>query len=172
MPDPKKVFVAYGRNEGARMEMFAFLRSIGLSPMEWRQILGLSGKGAPFIGDVLEIAFNEAQAVVVLLTGDDEAKLRDEFQSANDPDYEKKLTPQARPNVLFEAGMAFGIQHDRTILVELGNLRPFSDIAGRHVVRLNNTIQRRLELIQKLRTVGCAVDDSGGDWVLTGNFTA
>jgi hypothetical protein len=100
----------------------------------------------------------------VLFTPDDEAKLRDEFVGDNDPDYERRLTPQARPNVLFEAGMAFGIHPDRTVLVEIGQLRPFSDVFGRHVVRLNGTAGPLRDIAGRLKAAGCAVDDGGDDW--------
>jgi predicted nucleotide-binding protein len=50
----------------------------------------------------------KARAVLVLLSPDDEAKLRDLFISPSDGSFERELTPQARPNVLFEAGLAFG----------------------------------------------------------------
>ena len=54
---------------------------------------------------------------------------------------------------------------DRTILVELGNLRPFSDIAGRHAIRLNNTPQQRLALAQRLRSAGSPVNLEASDWL-------
>jgi len=170
MPNPKKVFVVYGRNEPARDSIFNFLRAIGLEPIEWTQALALTGKASPYIGEVLDSAFSIAQAVIVLLTGDDEAKLRDKYIKTSDADYERTLTPQARPNVLFEAGMAFGRYPERTILIELGNLRPFSDIAGRHVLKLNNTSEKRHELALKLQTAGCDVDLTGTDWLKVGNF--
>lgn len=80
-----------------------------------------------------------AQAVLVIFTGDDMAMLANSLQREDDPEYEKSLTPQARPNVLFEAGMAFGVHSERTILVQIGEVRPFSDIAGRHVIRLDDS---------------------------------
>ena len=169
-PDPKKVFVVHGRNEAVRSSMFDFLRAIGLKPIEWTQALKLTGKPSPYIGEVLDAAFAAAQAVVVLLTGDDEAKLRDEYVKRGDPPFERDLTPQARPNVLFEAGMAFGRCPERTLLIALGNLRPFSDIAGRHLIKLNNSSQRRHELAIRLQTAGCEVDLTGTDWHRVGNF--
>ena len=45
--------------------------------------------------------------------------------------------------------MAMGQSPERTILVELGHLRPFTDIAGLHVIRMDNIDpQRRQELAQ------------------------
>ena len=168
--DPRKVFVIHGRDEKLRDSMFAFLRALGLSPIEWSQAIKATRNPAPFIGEVLEAAFSEAQAAVVLLNGDDMAYLRNGLQKEHDPDYEKKPTPQARPNVLFEAGMAFGRHPSQTILVQVGTIRPFSDIAGRHVVRLINAAQQRHELANRLQVAGCEVDLSGQDWYSAGNF--
>ncbi len=168
--DKTRVFVVHGRNEQFRKSMFNFLRSIGLRPIEWSQAIQMTGKASPFIGEILDSAFQNAQAVVVLLTGDDEARLHPRFYKEEASDNEKILTPQARPNVLFEAGLAIGRFPDRTILVEIGTLRPFSDIAGRHLVRLNNSVKTRQELGQRLSTAGCLIDLSGTDWHQSGNF--
>jgi predicted nucleotide-binding protein len=132
--DPRKVFVVHGRNEAARRAMFSFLRALGLDPIEWSEAVHLTGKGSPFVGEILDTAFTHAQAVVVLFTGDDVARLGTRYLTANDPPYEREPTPQARPNVLFEAGLAFGRNPERTILVTLGNIRPFSDVVGRHII--------------------------------------
>ena len=59
---------------------------------------------------------------------------------------------------------------DRTILVEIGNLRPFSDVAGRHVIRLDDSSQRRQELAQRLKAAGCPVNLDGTDWHTVGDF--
>lgn len=168
--DPRKVFVVYGRNLKARKALFEFLRAIDLRPMEWSEIVAATGKGAPYIGEILDKAFFEAQAVVVLMTPDDEGCLRELFRKPGDPSHETEPTPQARLNVLFEAGMAMGHFPERTILVELGVLRPFSDIGGRHVVKLDDTPEKRQELAQRLKTARCAVDLSGTDWHTAGNF--
>lgn len=165
-----KVFVVHGRNEAARDAMFSFLRSIGLQPIEWDQAVAATGHGSPYIGQVLDVAFEQGQAVVVLLTPDDVAYLRGEYASGEaDPD--TSPAGQARPNVLFEAGMAIGRHPDRTILVELGTLRPFSDVAGRHSIRLSNAPEVRKSLAERLRTAGCDVDTSGSSWFKEGDFT-
>ena len=121
----------------------------------------------------MEAGFKAAQAVVVLLTGDDEARLIEEFRKPNDPRHECDLTPQARANVLFEAGMAFGSHPKRTLLIELGdNLRPFSDTAGRHVIRFDGSSQAREILKNRLITAGCDVANDGRtDWQTDGDFT-
>jgi predicted nucleotide-binding protein len=168
--DSRNVFVVHGRNLEARNSLFRFLRSIGLRPLEWSQAIQLTGKASPFIGEILDVAFSKAQAVVVLMTPDDVAQLQEPLRSPHDPPYEVQLTGQARPNVLFEAGMAMGRSPDRTVIVELGTLRPFSDIAGRHTVKLSNDSAARQELAQRLATAGCAVDLSGKDWHTEGSF--
>src|SRR5262249_30752612 len=151
----QRVFVVYGRNLEARNAMVHFLRSIGLHPIEWSEAVLATGKTAPYIREILDAAFSLAQAIVVLMSPDDVAYLRPSFRIPEDPPYEAQPTPQARPNVLFEAGMAMGLAPDRTILVQLGQLRPFSDIGGVHVIELKNTPQKRKELADRLTTAGC-----------------
>jgi predicted nucleotide-binding protein len=164
--------VVHGRNDKLRKQLFGFLRSIGLNPIEWSRAIELTGKPSPHVSEILDAAFREAVAVVVLLTPDDEARLRASFVSDNDEEYESKLTGQARPNVLFEAGMAFGRNPDATVLVQIGKLRPFSDVAGRHVVHLSNKTEKRHELIIKLANAGCNLNSSGTDWHTEGDFSA
>ncbi len=168
--DSKTVFVVHGRNEGVRRAMFEFLRSLGLRPLEWIQAINKTKTPAPYIGEVLDAAFAEAQAVLVLFTPDDEARLKDLYIESNDLPHERNLTGQARPNVLFEAGMAMGRAPNRTILVEFGDLRPFSDINGRHVIRFDDSPRRRQELAQRLMAAGCEVNMSGTDWHTAGDF--
>ena len=168
--DRRNVFVIHGRNYPARDAMFEFLRSVGLNPIEWDEAVKMTGKGSPYVGEILDAAFGKAQAVVAVLTGDDLAQLRPEFQQDNDPDYEKESMPQARPNVLFEAGMAFGRHPDRTIMVEIGPLRPFSDVTGRHALRVSGAAKNRLELRNRLKTANCAVKEDGSDWLSAGDF--
>lgn len=167
--DPHKVFVIYGRNEKIRKELFQFLRAIGLKPLEWSDLVTSTEKGTPYIGEVLEVAFKQAQAVVVLMTPDDEARLKLDFHQADDSSSDTELTGQARPNVLFEAGMAMGLNPNRTIILELGRLRPFSDISGRHVIRLDRQ-HARYDLADRLKNAGCPVNINGRDWLTTGDF--
>jgi hypothetical protein len=125
------------------------------------------------LGDVLEAAFEKAQAAVVLLTGDDISRLGKYYLTPYDTSDERNPTPQARPNVLFEAGMAFGKYSRRTVLVGLGPTRPFSDVVGRLVVRISNDHESRQKLANRLRNAGCDVKiDYKSDWLKAGDFDA
>lgn len=165
--DPRTVMVVHGRDLRLRDEMFNFLRALGLSPLEWSQLVSLTGEGSPYVGQVLERAFEVAQAAVVLFSPDDEVRLRADLRGEGDSD---SLEGQARPNVFFEAGLAFGRFPEKTVLVELGKLRDASDLAGRHVLRLDGSAERRHELAERLANAGCPVDRSGSDWLRVGDF--
>ena len=168
--DTRKVFVVSGRDTTNHDAMFDFLRSLELSPIEFSQARGMTRRPSPYIGEILDEAFSAAQAIVVLLTPDDEARLKEPFHRENDPPHETEPAGQARPNVLFEAGMAMGRDPDRTVLVEIGRLRPFSDIAGLHIVRFDGSSQMRQDLAHRLRDAGCDVDLDGQHWHTAGDF--
>lgn len=166
----KSVFVVHGRNESLRRSIFALLRAFGLNPIEWVRAIGMTKKPSPYIGEVLDAAFKNAAAIVVLFSPDDEARLKPHFLRPSDPHYERELTGQSRPNVLFEAGMAYGRSPEHTILVQIGEHRPFSDLAGRHIVHLTGAPESRRELATKLKNAGCDADTEGQDWLTEGNF--
>lgn len=172
LKDSKKVFVVHGRNTKAREALFTFLRSIGLQPLEWSKLVHDTGKTMPHITDILNKAFSQAHTIVVLITPDDEVRLREPFRNKDDLIYELDFSGQARPNVLFEAGMAMGNNPDKTIIVELGNIRPFSDIAGLQVIKLDDSTQKRQELANRLISAGCPVVLDGTDWHSFGDFEA
>lgn len=167
-----RVFVVHGRNKTVRKGLFDFLRAVGLDPVGFEKAGVLTGTGTPYIGRVLDTAFAKVKAIIVLFTPDDEAKLKDEFFKTGDRSFERELTGQPRPNVIFEAGMAFGRQPDRTILVHVGKIRPISDIEGRHFVQLTNSVAKRHQLLVKLETIGLKVDYANADWQDTGEFEA
>lgn len=166
-----KVFVVHGRDTAIRNAMFSFLRSVRLDPMEWGKALNATGKAQPSIPETVDAAFREVSAVVVLLTPDDLVVLKPRLQKAGDLEYEKRPTGQARPNVLFEAGLAFGRHPEATVLVMVGAVKPFTDVSGLHITRLDNTPESRSEFVDKLRRAGCDVDTDGrADWYSEGNF--
>lgn len=163
----KTVMVVYGRDEDTRLDMFSFLRSVHLSPIEWNDAVMRTGKASPYVGEVLKTAFTMAQAFLVLMTPDEQAALRPELRrTTRDAD----VALQPRPNVILEAGMALASDEARTILVSTGPLRGMSDLDGRHLVRLDNSPERRNELVQRLKVAGCNPKTDGADWIRTGNF--
>jgi hypothetical protein len=94
--NPSNVMVVHGRDLALRDSMFMFLRSIGLSPMEWSQLVSMTGEASPYIGQVLERAFEVAQAAVVLFSPDDEARLVERLRGADEPQGETDLSGQAK----------------------------------------------------------------------------
>jgi predicted nucleotide-binding protein len=167
--NPRLVFIVHGRNQKAHDAIVAFLEALKLEPRDFDDFVQKS-KGSPYVGEILNTAYAEAQAVVVLLTPDDEVRLKAEFHRENEPDYEKTLAGQARPNVLFEAGMAMSSHQDRTILVRLGELKPFSDIGGRYVRTLDNSFKTRQDLVRRLGNAGCDIELDFADWRNAGDF--
>jgi hypothetical protein len=169
-PNPKEVFVVHGRNKALRKDMFAFLRAIKLEPVEWSEAVQATGDPNPYVGKVLDVGFAKAQATLVLLTPDEMARLLPEYANEHDePDLTEAAQP--RPNVLFEAGMALGLHPTRTVLVEIGGMRQFSDIGGKHILRFKGTAANRFELVKRLRTAGCDANTDGEDWLEIGDFT-
>jgi predicted nucleotide-binding protein len=158
LPDPRNVFVIHGRDLATKSAMCAYLEALDLHPLDWDEMVQSLGEGTPFTGRVIEHGFSIAQAFVVLMTPEDEARLHEDLHDANEPEYERELTCQPRPNVIFEAGMAFGAHAERTVMVHVGSLRPVSDLAGRNVVNLGPTKAPLLALARRLKAAGCPVD--------------
>jgi predicted nucleotide-binding protein len=172
---PKKtkgnsVFVVHGRDEALRKSIFEFLRALGLHPMEWSQALAAAKGANPYVGDILDTAMAKVQAVVVLFSPDEVAYLKEQFWGADDKLVDGKPAGQARPNVLFEAGLALGAHPDKTVIVQVGKVRPFSDIAGKHLVKLGNDAAKRNDFASRLAKIGCDVDKVGNDWMTAGKF--
>jgi hypothetical protein len=157
------VFLVYGRNAEAHQRVAELLRQFGLSVLDWEGAVRLTGNASPHAREVLDAAMRNVGAVVVLMTGDEEARLRPELCRLDEMDIEGVLRPQARPNVLFEAGLAFGLFPDRTIVVQLGRLRAISDIAGLQYVPLDESPESRRALANRLRTARCAVREMAGE---------
>ena len=156
--DPRMVFVVHGRDSKARDAMWTFLESLGLHPLDWNEMVRRTGKGTPHTLRVVEAGFTMAKVFVVLMTPDDEARLHVDLQEPNDPPDEINLTCQPRPNVMFEAGRAFGTQPDRTIIVQVGRLRRVSDLEGLNVVRIGTTKAPLMALADRLEAAGCPIN--------------
>src|SRR2546428_427241 len=135
--DHRRVFLVHGRNHEARDAMVTLLRAFGLEPVLFRDVKARVSKPMPYIGEVLQRAFDDTFATVVLFTPDDEVQLQSQFLAPSDPAHERARLGQARPNVLLEAGMAMVAHPDRHLFVHIGSLRPITDLEGLHVLPLD-----------------------------------
>ncbi len=155
----KAIMVIYGHDKPANDALFDWLRAIGLQPREWSQLIQASGSASPFIGDVLEKALRDVQAVIAFFTPN-------EYVTAAAPDDGGTGRLQARPNVLIEAGMALITHPTRTIIAVLGTQELPSDLAGRHYIRLSHTAVPPLhDLAARLHDAGCDTDITGSAWL-------
>lgn len=96
--------------------------------------------------------------------------LRQLFQQPIERDT-RKYTRKLIQNVLFEAGFALAKYENQTVLVSVGKLRPFSDIQGKHVLRMDGSPAKRAALAQRLKSTGLEVDMDGSDWLTEGDFS-
>lgn len=159
----RNVFVVHGRDEQVRRSMFDLLRTMNLHPLEWEDLVAGTRQSTPFLGDVVAAAPAQAQAALVLLTPDDLVRLHPSLLKPDDPDDERLLTGQARPNVLLELGMVLMAYAERTVIVEVGTLRRIADLAGRNVIRFDGSVQAVGKIAARLEVAGCPVKGTGTD---------
>jgi hypothetical protein len=160
----RDVFVVHGRDEPLRERFFEFLRALDLRPLDWETIVASTGQTAPSLMTVIRAALVQAQAIIVLLSPDDMVQLHPSLRAPREPKLELVPMMQPRPNVLLELGMALGGCPERTIVVEIGLLRPVADLGGLNVIHLDGGEGALGKVVQRLRLAGCDVDDSGADW--------
>lgn len=163
------VFVIGGRDTALTESMYQLLSSVGCKPVEFHQAVAKAKRGNPYIGDVLDRAFEEAQGLVVIFSPDDEVRLKDQFLKSGERHTEGRYQGQPRPNVIFEAGMAMAHHQDKTIMVAVGRMKSFTDISGRHLVHLDDSTASRRDFLNRLSRI-CKIDDSGSRWVKVGTF--
>lgn len=155
--DPRAVFIVHGRNIALKDELVKFLMHIDVRPISWTEAAQATGKTMPYTLDIVRAGMTAAQAVVVIFSPDDEARLKSEFLKAHDGDQERKLTGQARQNVLLEAGMAMALAPTRTIFVRVGRPREVSDIQGINWIDLDDSWDSRTRLSHELQAAGVQI---------------
>lgn len=64
----------------------------------------------------------------------------------------------------------FASHPTRTVLLQIGDMDEFSDIAGRHRVMFDGGAKSRNRVAQRLKNAGCEVDTSGEEWLEAGAF--
>jgi predicted nucleotide-binding protein len=162
--------VVYGRDNELTGRFFDLLRAVALQPLEWEQLVAATGRATPSLAEVVAHAPHFAQATFVLLSPDDIVELHSDLYLDDDTARERDRGAQARPNVLFELGLALMAYPDSTVIVEVGDMRPLSDLAGLNVIRFDGSPQAIKKVLARLEVAGCAVDYSGTDWMNPGRF--
>jgi Predicted nucleotide-binding protein containing TIR-like domain len=167
--DRKKVLVIYGKDQKLTGDIRHFLRKIGLHPVE---LPDQFPRGVPDPHKVLQTAIKAACAIVVVLTGDDEARLQERWYIPDeDEEDERRPFPQPRLSVLFGAGIALATRPKKTILVKRGSVRLCRYFEGCRLVELGDPLEQRRAFIETLCGVGCAVDLSSNEWIDVGDFS-
>jgi predicted nucleotide-binding protein len=167
----RRVFVVYGRDTELTGRFFDLLRAVDLRPLEWEQLVQATGRATPSLAEVVAHAPHVAQATLVLLSADDVVELHSDLYLAEDKAHERGRSAQARPNVLFELGLAQMAYPGSTVIVEVGDMRPLSDLAGLNVIRFDGSAQAIRKVLSRLEVAGCVVDYSGTDWLDASRFT-
>src|SRR6185503_5937 len=111
-------------------------RSMGFRLLSFEEKAGRVA-AMPTVSAVVRKGIDDADVVIVLFTPDELAILYDSATglSVSEPFASRW---QARPNVIFEAGWAFGLKPRQTIFVTVGDdTTLFSDVAGFHLVQLD-----------------------------------
>jgi hypothetical protein len=165
-----RVFLVEGRDKKMGKALKELLRCLGLHVIEWEQAVAATGDPNPFIDDIVLAGFRIAHGAVVLFTGDDEVRLREGLLHNDDGPDEREMRVQPRPNVIYEAGLARALFPTRTVIIEIGSPKGFSDKSGRHVVRFDGSASARRRLLNRLEIAGFEIDDSGEEWLTAGDF--
>lgn len=120
-PKPS-VFVIHGRNRAYLNKLLELLRRLGIDAHTFDSI---PKRGSPTVIELLEGWICRVNAVIVLLTPDDEGRLKGT----------RSLKPRARQNVVFEAGYSLIAVRDKSLVVELGDVEHLTDMEGIHIVK-------------------------------------
>jgi hypothetical protein len=151
-PSSERVLLLQAGDPRLRDALRAFIHSVGLSPVELEHGLGGEVEARPAL-DLLRGTMESASAIVVAL--------------------HPGQSDSPRQNIFFEMGMAMGIAPEKTLLVSTGRAPVPSDLAGWHVVELDNSPVSRNQLLRSLETLGCPVISNRLDWMdpsLSGDF--
>ena len=159
----KTVFIIHGRDSEAHRELVRFISAIGLQELPFETVADGLGS-TPFIADVVTTGIQKADAVIALFTPDEQAVLYDPQSGRSLGREERASRWQARPNVMFEAGVAFGYSKREPILTLLGaDVSLFSDVAGRHFIRLEDSKAKR-QLFNRLNATVGPLKPIAADW--------
>lgn len=144
-PHSKKVFIVHGRNSETKDSVARFIEKLGLQAVILHE--------RPNIGRTIITKFQEeSQGVgfaVVLMTPDDEGRLKDE----------SSLNSRARQNVVFELGFFIGrLGSERVVAMVKGKIDKPSDFDGVLYISLDEA-DWPMRLVKELKAASLE-----GDW--------
>lgn len=166
----RSVFIIQGRDSKVVAALVALLRALDLRVVTWQEATLLAGGGSDHTLDIVQAGIDNADAVIALFTPDDLGQVKREFWNERDGGVELQPSGQARQNVVFEAGWAMARKRDRVVLVNVGDVRGLSDIAGLNYVYLDGTLDSRKNLVAKLRNCKLEVRTDAEEWRTVGEF--
>ena len=136
---PRKVFVVYGHNSMAKIELEAILRRWEIEPLILDQ---LPSEGQTLI-EKLENHTQQAEYAIILATPDDEGHI------ANKPD-EKQF--RARQNVVLELGMMLALLGRKRVAIlikDQSSMEKPSDISGLIYIPFKDNVEDGKTLLYK-----------------------
>ncbi|HEX77149.1 MAG TPA: hypothetical protein G4O03_01865 [Dehalococcoidia bacterium] len=143
-----RVFVVHGHDRPSLSELKNLLYKIGAEPLTFDD---LPKPGSPTVIELLEKHVPTFDALVALLTPDDEGRKRGETE----------WELRARENVLIEAGYGLISRRERSLIVALGGVSIPSDLEGIHrVVGDEWTAAVGMKVARRLRDMQLNVDAS------------
>ena len=138
-----KIFIVHGRNEGVRDTVELLLRRVGLEPI----ILAEQANRGMTIMEKIE-SNSDVAFSVVLYTGCDEGKLREESD----------LHPRARQNVVFEHGyMVAKLGRDKVVALTESGVEQPGDLAGVVYISLSEK-DWKIRMLKELEAGGLQID--------------
>ena len=138
-----KIFIVHGRNEGVRDTVELLLRRVGLEPI----ILAEQANRGMTIMEKIE-SNSDVAFSVVLYTGCDEGKLREESD----------LHPRARQNVVFEHGyMVAKLGRDKVVALTESGVEQPGDLAGVVYISLSEKYWK-IRMLKELEAGGLQID--------------
>jgi hypothetical protein len=162
------VFVIAGTNTQALAAMLELLRAMGLRACGWNDAAE-AAKPDSSTAAIVNAGMSAANATLVLFTGDDEVRLRREFRGGG---ADATFRVQARPNVLFEAGMAHMKDPENTLFVVCGQQKIHDEVTGINRIDVHDDANWRQALATRLRSAGLQVVDDSSAWAKAGDFSS
>jgi Predicted nucleotide-binding protein containing TIR-like domain len=166
--DRRNVLLIHGPRSQLAQGMRTFLNALDLRVYAWSEVAETLGVGAPDARQILDEGFATAHAAVVLLEPDDLVSPHPRPGATGTPP--DPVGVQPHPSVLFEAGLAWQKDRDRTLFIEFAHFSPFRSLEGVDRIPFDGSAASRDRLAERLRKLKCRVNRQGESWLEAGTF--